>query len=82
MYDYIAPTRTANEIMNLAARTSFWNNEGRTDKGLLAEAYTAAAQFGLTEDTMNGLIEAAWTLRTGTHEAYIATARQIIDAAA
>ena len=81
MHDYTAPTRTANEIMNLAARTSFWNHEGRTDEALLTEAYTAASQFGLTEDTMNELIEAAWAGRTGTHEAYIATARQIISAA-
>lgn len=81
MYDYTAPTRTANEIMDLAARTSFWNNEGRTDEGLLTESYTAAAQFGLTEDTMNELIEAAWTARTGTREAYLVEARDILAAA-
>ena len=81
MYDYIAPTHTANEIIDFAARTAYWNSEGRTDKGLLAEAYTAAAQFGLTEDTMTELIEAAWAARTGTRGAYLATARKIISAA-
>ena len=81
MYDYTAPTRTADEIANIAARAAYWNNEGRTDASLLEDAYTAAAQYGLTEDTMNTLMDTAWDARTGEHYAYIVNARKIINAA-
>lgn len=81
MHDYTAPTRTANEIIDIADSASYWNNGGRTDPDLLEYAYTAAAQYGLTEDTMNEIMGAAWRGRMFSRTRYVEEAHKIINAA-
>lgn len=74
-------TPTAAELIEAASRAAYWNNAVRRNNDLLASAYSAAIQYGISEDTMTDLIDAAWRGRTSSKKRYIEEAHKIINAA-